>query len=363
MKICLKVTTPAHRTRLFEHAGPVVRIGRDASCELPLAGEDAGKAASTWHARIDLSPNGALLIDTASTNKTFHNNEQIETPTALKVGDRIQIGYTGSTLDVVDLDLTPSAPRLPGGVSPRLLLAGCGVLACLAILLALFVWPRRSPEVVVGPVTPPVSPASIPIPLVAPVVPVIPVVPVKPVEPPPIPKPIASLPEKLPLTPGDEMKTVGHYLRSVKGRPSVLLQRMGENYPWTVLRSGQAVSTACSLVSLPGYESVVSLEGGLRLNLWGSLPEFASPVLESAVMLNQPAQGMSLDLTLDRGRVEIDNSESPGACRFGFASSARFGTWCCLIGRARSVRSCGRCKPERRPVRRDAVSACSRAAR
>jgi hypothetical protein len=112
--------------------------------------------------------------------------------------------------------------------------------------------------------------------------------------------------------PSAEVKAVGHYLRSRDARPSVLLQREGENYPWAVLRPGQAVSTANTLVSLPGYESLVVLDGGLRLNLWGSLPEFGTPVLESEVMLNVPANGVDLDLTLERGRVEIQGPGSAG---------------------------------------------------
>jgi hypothetical protein len=120
--------------------------------------------------------------------------------------------------------------------------------------------------------------------------------------------------------PNIEVKTVGHYLRPETARPGVFLQRAGDNLPWTVLRSGQAISTARNLLSLPGYESLVSLRGGMRLNLWGSVPEFQSPkdmealVFESAVMFNNPEEGVALDLILDRGRVEIDLADAePGA--------------------------------------------------
>src|SRR5262249_25582848 len=80
-----------------------------------------------------------------------------------------------------------------------------------------------------------------------------------------------------------EVRVVGTYLVPEGTRPSVLLQRLSETRAWTVLRSGESVSTGHTLVSLPGYESVVSLQSGVRLNLWGSLPQFESPVNESVV--------------------------------------------------------------------------------
>ncbi len=112
--------------------------------------------------------------------------------------------------------------------------------------------------------------------------------------------------------PSADVKPVGRYLRSDQARPSVLVQRAGENYPWTVLRKGQAVSTAHTLVSLPGYESLVVMDNGLRLNLWGSLPQLSNTVRESAVMLNVADPGVDLDLTLDRGRVEINRADTAG---------------------------------------------------
>src|SRR5262249_35657948 len=71
---------------------------------------------------------------------------------------------------------------------------------------------------------------------------------------------------------------------------------------------GDRVFTANYLVSLPGYRSKLFLDSGVRLMLWGNVPEFSeSPVLESRVMLNVPASGTDLDFTLDRGRVHISN--------------------------------------------------------
>jgi hypothetical protein len=91
------------------------------------------------------------------------------------------------------------------------------------------------------------------------------------------------------------------------------LQRQGERFPWSVLRPEARVSTACTLVSLPGYRSLIALDAGPHLTLWGNLPEFSAspPVLESVVMLHSPSPGVDLDFTLDRGRVLIANHKTP----------------------------------------------------
>ena len=54
MKLHLKITMPDGITRSFEHAGSVVRVGRDPESELSFQGED-GHAVSWNHARIELS--------------------------------------------------------------------------------------------------------------------------------------------------------------------------------------------------------------------------------------------------------------------------------------------------------------------
>ena len=131
--------------------------------------------------------------------------------------------------------------------------------------------------------------------------------------PPPIKVPVE---EANGTAPSMEVKQVGVYV-ALNHWVSVLLQRQGEAYPWAVLRPESKVSTAYTLVSLPGYRSLLDLDAGLRLTLWGNLPEFSPfpPVLESAVMLHAPAVGFDLDFTLDRGRAIVANSKPSGPAR------------------------------------------------
>jgi hypothetical protein len=109
------------------------------------------------------------------------------------------------------------------------------------------------------------------------------------------------------------MKEIGTYV-ALEHWVSVLLQRQGEGYPWTVLHPDARLSTASTLVSLPGYQSFIALDSGLHLTLWGNLPEFSAwpPVFESVVMLNAPSPNVDLDFTLDRGRVLIASRKTSG---------------------------------------------------
>jgi hypothetical protein len=131
---------------------------------------------------------------------------------------------------------------------------------------------------------------------------------------PPTP-PVTPVEVSTPERPSAAAVEVGRYVALPSWDPSVLLQRQGEAYPWTPLRPEGKVATACTLVSLPGYRSLVALDGGVHLTLWGNVPEFSTfpPVLESAVMLNVPAPGVDLDFTLDRGRVLLANHKPGGS--------------------------------------------------
>ncbi len=105
MKISLSVATVSGGVTNFEHAGPLVRIGRDADCELVFQ-DEPGKMVSRQHARIELNGAGATLIDAGSSNGTLLNDRKIGGPEPLRVGDYIQLGHTGPTLTVRELEIS-----------------------------------------------------------------------------------------------------------------------------------------------------------------------------------------------------------------------------------------------------------------
>jgi pSer/pThr/pTyr-binding forkhead associated (FHA) protein len=315
MKLQLKITLPDGGTRPFEHSGAVVRIGRDPASELSFDG-DAGRAVSWQHARIDLTTGGATLTDAGSSNGTLLNDQRIDRPVPLRVGDTVQLGHTGATLTIKQLDLTTPAPVQ---VSTWLSIPKAGHVAgavAAGVLVAVFVFllVRKGTEKPVEDKTSAeISPGNgkgKPDPGESP-------------EPnqddkgktptPPAPIPLVVAP---PIDPS-EVRDVGRYVALDRWGPGVLLQRQGEAYPWTALRRESKVATATTLVSLPDYRSTLELDSGVRLTLWGDIPEFSPfpPVLECVVMLNVPDAGIDLDMTLERGRVHLANTKPSGACR------------------------------------------------
>lgn len=105
--------------------------------------------------------------------------------------------------------------------------------------------------------------------------------------------------------------------------PSILVSRTAAApaEPWKRLKSDDKVSTTDTLVSLPGYRSDLRLDSGVDLQLLGNTYELAAvPLLESAVILHAPAQGVDADFTLDRGAVKLTNTKdnSPAVVRIRF---------------------------------------------
>jgi pSer/pThr/pTyr-binding forkhead associated (FHA) protein len=312
MHIHLSITAPTDPPSTFEHNGPVIVIGRDPECDLVLQGE-AGSATSRRHAQVELSEAGAIVTDLGSSNGTLLNGQMLDGPAPLRLGDRIQMGYTGPTLTVLKLQLTAAAAvatEKPARRIPPALLIGSAAAAALVVAIVIAVLVLRKPggpEYVVGPSTeaPGASASSERAgPSIAAVSPVDTgkVVPDS--------RLIGDKPTK--PSPELETKEIGAYVALDKW-VSVLLRRQGEDQPWGVLPPEARVATAQTLVSLPGYRSLLLLDGGMQLTLWGNLPEFSPfpPVLESVVMLHAPASGIDLDFTLDRGRVLVANRKTP----------------------------------------------------
>jgi hypothetical protein len=119
--------------------------------------------------------------------------------------------------------------------------------------------------------------------------------------------------------PSELRREVGNYVGAPNSSPSVLVRREGP--AWRRLIRDSSVFTTETLVSLPGYVSELRLNSGVRVQLWGSLQEFADPpeasnpfMLECAVTLHaNPA--FDAELTLDRGRVFLANQKEKGPAR------------------------------------------------
>ena len=336
MKLRLQIATGDNGSTTLEHAGPLVRIGRDPECELSLQGE-TGRAVSRIHAQIELTPAGAVLTDAGSSNGTLLNDSLIKKPRQVRPGDRIQLGHTGAMLQVLEIEL-PSAPapvppsrtRAPPPGRRRRPPAGAarvhsGPVARLPDQAAA----GRRP----GPGGCPCRPGCA----------------VGSGQPAPTRREPANQPEPLQSwnqTAGAAESAGAHSSRGPSGGPLRLPAAAGApacccSAPETPIRgrcSGRKAPCCPSqtLVSLPGYRSLVALgrealrgqggsargawtDSGVHLGLWGNLPEFAGfpPLLESVVMINLPAADVDLDLILERGR---DPHRQPQGRRGGSGS-------------------------------------------
>src|SRR5437868_14185912 len=99
MKIRLQITAPQGTSFTFEHGGP--------DGELALTG-DVSQNVSWNHARIELTPAGAFVTDLNSTNGTLLKDQRVVSRTEVKLGDEIQLGFTGPTLKIIELELSPA---------------------------------------------------------------------------------------------------------------------------------------------------------------------------------------------------------------------------------------------------------------
>jgi hypothetical protein len=305
-----------------------VYLGRDPACELAFEGE-ASTGVSRRHARIDLSPEGAVLADAGSSNGTLLNEKPIDAPVPLRVGDHVQLGYTGPKLTVLALDLAPAAAvaapaaALQPAGRPPFVLIGAGAAVAAVVLVAGLMWllrrPLASSELAVA-TAPSAAPAVASAPAPEPALPAV----TTRREPPPTERerrthrtkqpPVQTRPTKAEPVEFAEVP-VGRRLAEKEWGPSVLLARRGEAYPWAPLAPDEKVLTSQPLLSLPGYRSEILLDSRVQLTLWGNVPEFdglTPMLLESTAMLRAPEKGVDLDLTLEWGRVKIANRKEQG---------------------------------------------------
>jgi hypothetical protein len=113
-------------------------------------------------------------------------------------------------------------------------------------------------------------------------------------------------------------------------------QTLSKEKMWRVAPPDATISTDDQLLALPGFQSEIQLDNGVRLRLLGNLPPLPipeeggmdgmgnPPILESAVTLRSNP-GMDLVLQLSRGRITVTNNKPQGEARvrIGFADE----TW------------------------------------
>jgi len=106
------------------------------------------------------------------------------------------------------------------------------------------------------------------------------------------------------------------FFATLRSPIGTVLQKSGEK-GWRTPMLNDFIAKGSQLVALPGARGVLDLHGGdLRLIMAGNLPEIsASPVLETVLTLNDPAPGVDLEFTLERGRVLIGNRKANGAAK------------------------------------------------
>ncbi len=95
----------------------------------------------------------------------------------------------------------------------------------------------------------------------------------------------------------------------------LVTRRLGSENWERVTLDRPTVFTTDALLSPAGYHSLIVLDSGLQLELWGNLPEFLNlPLLESQVVLYAPPEGYAADLRLVDGRIFLQ-PQRPGPMR------------------------------------------------
>jgi hypothetical protein len=125
----------------------------------------------------------------------------------------------------------------------------------------------------------------------------------------PAPKTKPGAPADVPIEPPSTKEVEIGQFRPAEGVPGPLLQRVADNGPWRVQGENHlAVFSNRPLVSLPGCPAMIDLASGLRLTLWGALPQelLFPPLKESRVVLHYNPT-LDADLTLQRGRIVLAN--------------------------------------------------------
>lgn len=112
----LRITAPDGSTSELAVAAGVVRLGRDPACEVAFD-PNAFPMVSARHARLERTADSCLLVPLSQSNRTLVNGQPIDGPVPVKAGDRIRLGVTGPTVEIVaipSLNEPARSTRKPG---------------------------------------------------------------------------------------------------------------------------------------------------------------------------------------------------------------------------------------------------------
>ena len=101
----LRLIAPGGSASEVVVATPTARLGRDPACEVHF---DVAvyPTVSGQHARIERTAAGLRLTPLSKSNKTLLNDQPVERPAALKIGDRVRLGFSGPTIEVLAAEVT-----------------------------------------------------------------------------------------------------------------------------------------------------------------------------------------------------------------------------------------------------------------
>lgn len=93
------------------------------------------------------------------------------------------------------------------------------------------------------------------------------------------------------------------------------IRRESADRPWQVVGEKEALYTG-DLIVTGSLGSLVSANGAVHLSAMGDMTGVSKfPIIETAFILHEPKEDVDLDLTLDRGRVDLVNIKKSGAAK------------------------------------------------
>jgi hypothetical protein len=105
---------------------------------------------------------------------------------------------------------------------------------------------------------------------------------------------------------------------------ATIIRRTGPRKPWKVVAKNGRLYAGDLLIGLPGA-ALVSRNGAVRLDLLADLDRLSPhPIREAAVVLHEN-RDTDLDVTLDRGRIDLVNRKKKGAAKVRLR--VRYETW------------------------------------